>query len=214
MHISKNTKYEFENIYKSLEMFGSTSPSYLILQSLDLCNVYLEKNNISEFAKKIDTLKKDIISMGFTIYGNEPLKIVLDLRCIKNSDKLIERLNNNLIECELYDEDFLVMMFTPFNKDEDIIKIIKVLNDFEIEKKENKNTFIYEKPQQVMSIREVLFSKHKKINIDKSVGCICFSSPTSCPPAVPIVSSGELITQNLIEILKRYNINSIEVVID
>ena len=48
LHLSKElvSKYDYDDLYEYIKsvmcMNGSTSPSYLILQSLDLCNRYLE----------------------------------------------------------------------------------------------------------------------------------------------------------------------------
>ena len=61
LHIN-NEKF-IDSAKKALEMFGSTSPSYLILQSLDLCNAYLAdgyKEKLLNCIKKVQNLKKQL----------------------------------------------------------------------------------------------------------------------------------------------------------
>ena len=61
-------------------LFASTSPSYLLLRSLDKLNSeiggeYPEKLRL--FLSKLDTLKEDLISHGYTLVGDEPMKITI-----------------------------------------------------------------------------------------------------------------------------------------
>ena len=44
LHVSKNADPAFvQGARRALSLFASTSPSYLILQSLDLCNRYIDE---------------------------------------------------------------------------------------------------------------------------------------------------------------------------
>ena len=54
-------------------MFGSTSPSYLILESLDLCNKYLEsdfRKDLSEMVAKINRLKEELEEKGIPVFNS------------------------------------------------------------------------------------------------------------------------------------------------
>ena len=64
----------------ALASFASTSPSYLILASLDKLNPYLEghKKRLSDFIPKVDELKNKLTNKGFELYGGEPLKITVN----------------------------------------------------------------------------------------------------------------------------------------
>ena len=63
-----------------------------------------------------------------------------------------------------------------------------------------------------MSIRDAMFAKRKLVAVSEAVGKICASPTVSCPPAVPIAVSGELITQEMIVLFEKYNIKYVEVV--
>ena len=63
-----------ETVRDALALFGSTSPSYLILQSLDLANPYLEKlpERLAGFLPKVEALKSRLRAAGWTVVGDEP----------------------------------------------------------------------------------------------------------------------------------------------
>ena len=63
-----------------------------------------------------------------------------------------------------------------------------------------------------MSIREAVFADWEVIDTADAAGRICSTPLVSCPPAVPVVISGEIITQDMIELLLHYNIYKIAVV--
>ena len=66
--------------------------------------------------------------------------------------------------------------------------------------------------EQVMTIREAIFATRETISVENAEGRICGAPVVSCPPAIPIVVSGERITLEAIELFKYYGISKIEVV--
>lgn len=66
-------------IKPALALFGSTSPSYLILQSLDAANVYLSgyRERLRDFLVLVKALKTELKHGGYCLIGQEPLKITI-----------------------------------------------------------------------------------------------------------------------------------------
>ncbi len=105
LHINKNAdKFFKENALDALAPFGSTSPSYLILQSLDNLNAYLDngyKEKLNNFTIQVDLLKNRLTTKGFTLIGNEKLKITISTKPYGYTGKQInEFLQKNGIVCE------------------------------------------------------------------------------------------------------------------
>ena len=73
------TGREARAVRDALGLFGSTSPSYLILQSLDLANPYLEAlpEKLAAFLPKVEALKARLRAAGWRVVGDEPLKLTL-----------------------------------------------------------------------------------------------------------------------------------------
>ena len=113
LHISGDYPEYIERARDAMSLFASTSPSYLTLCSLDLCNSrladgYAEK--ISSFAKRVEKIKAKISDQGLTVLDSEPLKIV-----IKAGEELSCHLRENRVEVEFSDRDYTVLMLTPEN---------------------------------------------------------------------------------------------------
>ena len=64
----------------------------------------------------------------------------------------------------------------------------------------------------VMSVREAIIAPSETVKTEAALGRICASPMVSCPPAIPIVISGEKITEAALELLRHYQIEEIEVV--
>ncbi len=217
LHISKNAPAKFlENARTSLTLFSSTSPSYIILQSLDLCNQYLKydiKEELKKCVGKIEDLKHFIKEKGFCILDSEPLKITIDCNASGyKGEELANVLRKNNAEPEFYDDRFLVLMLTPQNNDSDFELLKKVFSDLK-----PKNPIITKEleiklPVKKMSVRDAVFSEYETVDVKRCVGRICAAPTVSCPPAVPIAVSGEEITEEVAELFKYYGIEKILVV--
>lgn len=222
LHVSKKADVRFAaNARRRLSLFASTSPSYLILQSLDLCNKYLAeegKYTIPRAAVRVAELKRDLRDKGFTLAGNEPLKLTLDLSGNNSSTQAVAEFLklHYAIECEFVDNDYIVMMLSPQNSRREIDTLETALRTVPLNKTEPREYYFYPKikPKTGCSIREAVLAPHESVNIHEAVGRICASPTVSCPPAVPIAISGEIITKNTAEMLQYYGIKEIDVVIE
>ncbi len=214
LHIAKSDKYNFsQNVVNAMAVFGSTSPSYLILQSLDLCNRYIDekiREDIKLCADKVAELRYLINSKGFGILSAEPLKLTVDFRGFDIDFKCYFR--DCGIEFEYADDDFVVFMFSPQNTDEDFEKLKKAFENINVSTKKDASNIEIPKAEKVLTIRESIFCESEEIDIQNALGRVCASPTVSCPPAIPIAVSGEKITNEHIELFKKYNIDKILVV--
>ncbi len=216
LQISPNAHSYFkENAKTALSIFGSTSPSYLILQSLDKANKYLEgyKEKLSGFILKIKKLKTALLEKGFSFIGNEPLKLTILAKDYGYFGyELGEYLYNQNIVAEFFDPDFLTLMFTPETKDEDLKRLFLVLSALPKKEKITTKPPAFNLPNRKLSVREAVFSKFEMVDLKDAFGRISASPTVGCPPAIPIVMSGEEIDEKIIALLKYYGINKCLVV--
>ena len=218
LHIAKNDSFGFsKNAKEAMTVYGTSSPSYLLLQSLDLCNEYIQKNiknDLEICSKKVSEITDILNSKGIKNISEEPIKITTDFsRFDKKGFDIPEHFRKYKIEFEYADNDFLVFMTTAQNTDNDFLRLkeaIKALPDMS-EACENPS-FKFTKGEQRMTVREAIFSKSKEISIENAKGKICGTPTVSCPPAIPIVVSGEEITDDHIKLLRYYGKTHINVV--
>ncbi len=218
LHISKSADKSFsENAKTAMSFFASTSPSYLTLASLDLCNRYLDekiKTDLKKIIPHIDILKKLDEKYNYINCSDEPLKASLyTINTGLYGYEIADILRDNKIECEYADETHIVFMFSTFNTPEEIENLTKALISIKqphIRLEAPK--FILAPPQKAMSIRKAGLSDSEEISVDKALGRICAKVVVACPPGIPVVVSGEVINADTIKILKRYSILTINVV--
>ncbi len=216
LHLSDDLPPMFkDNVKKALALFGSTSPSYLILQSLDKANEYLAasyKSELSHFIGRVRTLKEKLTNHGYTLYGDEELKITI---CTKSygytGDEFADILREKGIEPEFSDPDFAVLMFTPSLKD-GMGRIEEIL--LSIEKKTPITVFPpkCDKHEGVLSIREAIMSICETLPTEKCAGKILAETSVGCPPAVPIVMCGERISESDKDAFLYYGITHCSVI--
>ncbi|MBO5454669.1 MAG: PLP-dependent transferase [Clostridia bacterium] len=217
LHISESApKFFREQAKGALELFGSTSPSYLILQSLDKANAYLSKEypkKLADFVKETELLKLKIAEKGYKLLGNEPLKITLDAKAYGyTGTALASELRKRNVECEFCDCDFVVLMLTPENGKNALDSINNALADVTKQKALPPKALSAEKGKRVMSIRQAYLSPKEYLPVEKAQGRILASASISCPPAVPIAVCGELIDEKSIENFRYYGITGCWVV--
>lgn len=217
LHLSKTLPKSFsEQAEHALSIFGTTSPSYLILQSLDATNSYIAngyKERLARFIEKIDNLKDALLSNGYTLFGEEKLKVTV---CTKDYGytgyELNQILKDNNIFVEFYDPDYLVMMFSPKTCDIDLEKVKSVL--ISIPKKQPIRSKIppLSKTYGLCSVRQALLSRSEILPLKDCLNKRLSSLAINCPPAVPVVVCGEIIDENAINCLRYYGIKSCSVV--
>ena len=217
LHISDGAPRIFiENAKDSLALFGSTSPSYLILQSLDATNAYIANGyaeKLKNLADKLAKLKEILCNSGYSFYGDEPTKFTFE--CKKYGYygyEIAEKLQGKGIVSEFFDSDYLVLMFTPEISDGDLFKLAVVLRSIEKREDIGESALKLSIPERAMSIREATLSPCETLPVEKCEGRILARLGVSCPPAVPIAVSGEIITHEIIKAFKYYGIKNCTVI--
>lgn len=217
LHISKTAPKKLaEEAKGAMELFGSTSPSYLILQSLDLCNRYLAegyKEQLATVCRQLAEVKKHLTASGWQVEETDPLRITVKAPCGETGTELAKQLRSNRIECEYADEDYLVLMATPENSIRDFDRLLAVLG-------ENKRQYdlrlkkipLAMQAEQVMSVRAAYLSSGEVLPVEQAAGRICRMPTATCPPAIPVVVPGERIDETAVKSFKYYGINFVEVV--
>ena len=218
LHIGKNCpeilKKHGEN---AMAVFATTSPSYLVLQSLDMANNYMSQNyngKLSAFIIEVDKLKKQLRSIGYQLFGNEPLKITIAPKSYGYKGFELEKLlQKKGIICEFADPDFLVVMLTLETGIGGIAKLRNALE--EIEKKAPIIEFPPKavKAERKMTLNQAIFSGSEEIDVKDAIGRIISSPTVGCPPAIPIVVCGEEINQKAVDVFSYYGIEKCYVVI-
>lgn len=215
---SSREEYDSERLKQAMSIFASTSPSYPIMASLDLCTRYISEDIRRDIAENFVLLGKlrEEFSRELIFAPGEPFHItIMAAESGFDGIELAELLRMNGCECECADSDVLILLMSPVCREEDYRRLGNALSSA-VKKARRKapqcTEFSLEAPEKAMSIREAVFAPNEEISVDQAEGRICGAVKVPCPPAIPIAVSGEIISRSCINIFKRYGIHTVNVV--
>lgn len=201
---------------KAMELFGSTSPSYLILQSLDCFNCYAAEGypqKLAETVKMLEHLRETLRQRGWEVLESDPLRLtLLAAETGYTGREIAERLRSGSVECEFADGEAVVLMATPENRPEDFRRVFAALDGIEPRPAFLPLHVPAALPERKMTIRQAVFARREEISCDAAVGRVCAMPCVSCPPAVPIVAGGEVITEEMLPLFRAYGVERVDVV--
>lgn len=215
-----------EAVQGAMCLFGSTSPSYLILQSLDLCNRALSEDYPARLAgcvQRLETLRRSIagLACGLVWPSAEPLKLVLDASALGLTGKaLAEGLRAGKVECEYADDRAVVLMFTPDNPPRDDERVYAALKAAvqdgagcagQTAAPAACLAQLAAQAVQRCSIRQAMFGAQERIPARQALGRVCALPTVGCPPAIPIAVSGEELGEAALALFARYGVQEVAV---
>lgn len=202
----------------ALALFGSTSPSYLVLQSLDAANAQLAdpayQKKLVELCSLADSVRQQLSQHGIPVrYDNEPLKVTISPHPYGyTGTEMADALRKNSIECEFADPDFLVLMLSPAVTEANLKRLVDVLTFLPRRDPIHTDFPPIGRPEKTMSIREALLSPAETVLVEDSLGRVLAAATVGCPPAVPILVCGERIDEKAIRCFRYYGMECCTVV--
>ncbi len=232
LHLGKNAPIQDEAaVRNALALFGSTSPSYLILQSLDKCNQVLSEGyplRLLQCCGYLTRLRRELNEAAEARYcpgplalDGEPLKVTLDAAVLgMTGTELADALRRVAIECEYADPRYLVLMFTPENPPRDGKRLVSAMRGIiaalpdelpQPEALQGNFTALEQQLHTRCSIRQAVFAPQERLPVAQAEGRVCAMPTVSCPPAIPIAVSGEVITPAAVRLMQRYHVTEVSV---
>ena len=216
LHIAKAQQSLAAQAKNALALFGSTSPSYLILQSLDMANKILSEGYNQQLMDKVaevDSLKAALQKGGFTLIGNESMKITISAKPYGyEGTALATLLAKEGIEWEFADSDYLVLMPSADSATHHLNKLQAALLSIPKQAPIAAAVPAFVIPTKAISIREAALSPSEALPLEKCLSRVLAQTSVACPPAVPILVSGEVIDQSAIDRFNYYKITTLTVV--
>ena len=122
-------------------------------------------------------------------------------------------LRSSKLEPEFADEDYLVLMLTHDNNSEDLERIFAAFSPFSA--RIPRDPLPLPPPGEAcMTPREALLSPRASVEARLAEGRILASAAVSCPPAIPIAVMGERLTREQVELLPKYGVEYVDVVLE
>jgi len=221
LHVQGNLVNK-ELLANNISMIQTTSPSYMLMASIDIClnfllnsehefNLYVKRlKNFREFisdCKNIELIGEDF-KRRYVIQDIDISKLVFHIK--KNiSAKNIDRdlYENYKIQVELSSNTHILAMTSVADTDYGfklLAKAIRSLNN-RIENEKLKKIMLHEafKNQTILSPREAMHMSTKRVLLESSHNMISAQFVTPYPPGIPLLVPGELITRDIIKSLQE-----------
>ncbi|MCQ2958218.1 MAG: aminotransferase class I/II-fold pyridoxal phosphate-dependent enzyme [Candidatus Gastranaerophilales bacterium] len=205
LHLSKTTKINSFDIQRNLNLITTTSPSWLLIASIEGAIEYLNsskcKKDIDKLINNIENLKNNNSDFEFLTNQNYDITKLLISKKGFSGEELSDFLFENNIEDELVTSNSVLCLCGIGTTDKKFKKLNKVLNKFNKKPLNNINKFDFSLPVMKMIPKEAYNSEYKIIEKNNSVGKIIAENITPYPPCVPILMSGEIIEEKHLKYL-------------
>lgn len=211
---------ENSNIEFYLKAFMTTSPSYLIMASLDYARYYLDEYGNEEYEKLIERSewwKEKINGLGkVSILSREDLQEGYDIDLSRylvmlpqgySGHKLLDYFRKEKIQCEMSFSRGVVLILSPFNDDKDFKLIYEAVKNLEldfIKSDVKEGRYFNHIPEKCLEPYEVFDREYETVNIKDAVGRIAKEAIIPYPPGIPLVCGGEIIAQEAVDIIEEY----------
>ena len=214
LHFSKGI--DCSRAKEFMGMFGSSSPSYPMMEGLDRFNNIISSDPelVNRACASVALVKNNLLKMGVPLKNSDPLRIVIDTRQWGYSGvEYAAELRNNGVECEMADDNYVVLLFSAVTtvqeaqRAELAVKFVKQRQPLE------KNNYPVVKTKQQLPLAQAMFAQQKTVALENTVGEICGGIIAPCPPCVPLIMPGEEITAEAAKALAMYGVKQVSVVV-
>ncbi len=214
LHVNSEELINKVDFYVSA--FLSTSPSYMILCSMDYARHFLQEKGGQAYKEllkralvyrtcinKLDHLHiiddSDMDNMDLTRY-------ILNIEKGYNAQKVYDHLKACNIQPEMCDGRNIVLIFSPFNLEDDFQKVYTTLRscNFQGMKEEYLKIISNDLPTRVLEPFEVMEEKKVWVVLEDSIGRISAGAVVPYPPGVPVLTLGERVDEQVINVIKYY----------
>lgn len=214
LHTS-DTKY-CPQMKGAMTVFGSTSPNYLIMLSMDSTAAFLMQDGaerIQQTVTRCEELRQKAREKGFVLPQHcDPMRLTLPLAETGwDAQTFRKLLRKHKIMEEYLSDSGCVLLFSPFNREEDFKRTGALLDEVLIQNQPF-TAFPIVPSEKVMSLREAFLSPKESVLVEKAEGRIAAQVKITCPPGIPLVMPGERLHKEIIKILKNSGIFVIDVV--
>ena len=221
LHIPQGSKFDPDEIERTLQLLQTTSPSMLLMASLDAARANLESkhgrkqlNRAIQYAKFIRKRLHNIEGVH-VLEATENFNQDITKIFVKVDGLSGKRLESILeidfdIEVESASDIGVLLLINIGNTKQEIQYLVDAIE--KIARSNYSDIYYIEKrkhmpmltPQIVMNPREAYYSNKETIEKEKAVGRISAEVIAECPPGISILLPGELITEEHLPYLNEY----------
>ncbi|MGN0158866.1 MAG: aminotransferase class I/II-fold pyridoxal phosphate-dependent enzyme [Brotaphodocola sp.] len=232
LHVNKGI-VNIEKLEYYLQMYQSSSPSYVFMAAMEKCVCVMEKHgyeylmdlkiNLNEFRQKMNKLRCLRI-LGcekgkYGVFDLDPAKIIISCKGCQTADSQ-EKINGSIlsdilrnryhIEMEMSGADYVTAIASCFDTKEGLERLCKAILEIDQEllrideKNAQKMVCGWNKPEIRMNMSSAMESECEILSLQNCEGRTSAEFIYLYPPGIPIVAPGEAVTKDMIERVLEY----------
>ncbi len=212
LHVNSD-RVSMNAIDHALDIFETSSPSYLLMASIDGCVQTLKEDkdrifgawrkNIDEFRAQVKSFRHVSLWKSENAFAFDESKLILTHPVFSGSDLMNLLRDRFSIELEAAYPRYAVAMTGAGTKKESLDKLFDALlqiDEMEVGHDVPSRSVAPILPERVFPIKDALFAPWECIPIDEAVGRVCAEYAWAYPPGVPVLAPGERITKNAVAV--------------
>jgi arginine/lysine/ornithine decarboxylase len=203
-----------------LRIYQSSSPSYVLMASIDLCMKEMQERG-KEFSEKLLGYRNKIQekTKGCSILKipglselQDPAKVLIyaDTETMTGQQLYDILREDYLLQLEMAGEHYALAIITGWDTEEGIERLIKAICEIDenLQKKAGARIIAadekYSIPEREMSLQKAWDSERETVSLNLAEGRISVDFVNLYPPGIPLIVPGEVIGEDLIKDIERY----------
>ena len=205
----------------AMSLFGSTSPSYLIMLSAEnaLESITQDPGSYWELSGAVEEVRKEAGELGYDVikgFVRDPIRLALGFESFGHTPESFGRfLRSRGVEPEYLDRNVCVFMFSPSNTRAEIDRLRSALAGAVKglpRQPEPRYPATIRLPRQILSLAEAMDRREIELPAAVCPGRVSSRVVSSCPPGIPMLVPGEEISTQTVKFLQSSGVQSIFVV--
>lgn len=227
-----SSRPDMEKIRRFMDIYQTSSPSYILMASIDACIDKLSRDGsrmFEEFTKNLEAVRHRLCQCRHIVLINPDLRPET-LKCtgvygFDRSKFLFSTVGTSLtgktlheilreefhIEMEMESENYVLGITSVCDTKEGMDRLVSAIEEIDrregrkdIKETEEKEPCTYAKMVQMTSFSQAMDAPQKRCHLEESIGRISGEFAYLYPPGTPILVPGEQITGHFVRNVRRY----------
>lgn len=212
-------RFSHEDLLKYVNIYNTTSPSYLVMLSIEAGLDYMDREGRSELIERCkdieglkDTIKYDLDLSHESIVANDPMKFLFRIPGMTGEEVVEDFIINKDIRLEMGDLYYALGIISPINTSWEIEKLKEAILSYGDGAYKKIIPQEFHIPEKKLLPREAFLSEGERISYKDARGRISKEIIGAYPPGVPLVFFGEVISEEIINKIDEFLAEGIEVI--
>lgn len=203
-------RYTHRDLRRAGSMYGSSSPSYVLMASLDLCRGWMEGPGAQAYrwtAERVRRMRARLPALTERLGPLDPTRLVVH---VPDGFAAQAALEEQEIFVEMADRGHLVCIPTGMDPPEDLARLEAALAA--LPQGRGPQLPPPPLPEPVLTPRQALFGPREFLPLEQCTGRVCAQQIAPYPPGVPVAAPGERLDKKTVAYLTDIGYNRVEAV--